>query len=310
MSSFLRDAINKRQEEIAKDQSIKSLSDSLFSKNTKKVKEIPLDQIEVSIQVRHTFVDSEIEQLAQSIKEHGQIQPITVHAINSSNRYKLICGEKRYRACKLLGSTTIVAYIISEPKTEEERLSLQIIENMHRSDPPIFEIAAAIGLLNEKQDVSQFCQLISCEKTYGYSMLQFNKLTDDEKVLFKNLPKAFFRNYIALKKISEDDALAIIKAVKSNQPYEMIASALIKRLEGYKNKDSKSANGNRTKQQNLSFSFQKLGKIKPDLSKKCHSYLKDHQSVELQDLVTRALKFYLDNQDLVDDEPEEVFSSR
>src|SRR5687767_2337625 len=74
---------------------------------------IPLDQIEVNpFQPRTTFEEESLNELAESIKTHGVIQPITARKIEN-NKYQLIAGERRLRASKLAGKTDIPCFIRS-----------------------------------------------------------------------------------------------------------------------------------------------------------------------------------------------------
>ena len=75
------------------------------------VSHLPLDQIEANpFQPRSEFKKEELEDLAQSIREQGIIQPITVRKLGY-DRYQIISGERRFRASKQAGMTTIPAYV-------------------------------------------------------------------------------------------------------------------------------------------------------------------------------------------------------
>ena len=77
-------------------------------------------------QPRLDFYDSSIKSLAESIKENGLLQPITVR--KAGNQYELIAGERRYRACKLIGQKDIEAIILE--KTDDESANLALVENL------------------------------------------------------------------------------------------------------------------------------------------------------------------------------------
>ncbi|MBI2966511.1 MAG: ParB/RepB/Spo0J family partition protein [Bacteroidetes bacterium] len=104
-----------------------------------KVFNIPLSNIETNpFQPRTSFDDRLLQELAQSIKEVGLIQPVTVRK-TGVDRYQLISGERRYLASKICGLTEIPAYVrIADDK---EMLGLALIENVQREDLDAIEIA-------------------------------------------------------------------------------------------------------------------------------------------------------------------------
>lgn len=100
---------------------------------------IPLNQIEVNpFQPRHDFNDQALNELADSIRIHGIIQPITVRKI-TSKKYQLIAGERRARAAKLAGLTELPAFV--RTADDEQMLEMALIENTHREDLNAIEIA-------------------------------------------------------------------------------------------------------------------------------------------------------------------------
>ncbi|NQT23798.1 ParB/RepB/Spo0J family partition protein [candidate division KSB1 bacterium] len=117
-----------------------------------------LDQIEVaSIRVnpqqpRLAFDPKRLDELKQSIKEHGIIQPITVHKNDSG--YELVSGERRLRAVSDLGFERIPAYII-EVHSQDELLELALIENIQREDLNPIEIAQAYQKLQKNHGLTQ-----------------------------------------------------------------------------------------------------------------------------------------------------------
>ena len=101
---------------------------------------IPLTEIEVNpFQPRMEFEASKLNELAQSIKIHGVIQPITLRERKGDEKYQLIAGERRLRASKLAGNNTIPAFIKSA--NDQEMLEMALIENIQREDLNAMEIA-------------------------------------------------------------------------------------------------------------------------------------------------------------------------
>ncbi len=119
------------------------------------IAEIPVDQIEVNpFQPRTHFDEAALQELAESIKVHGIIQPITVRRL-SGNQYQLISGERRFQASRLAGLKSIPAYIRSAD--DQQMLEMALIENIQRENLNAIEIALSyqrlISECNLKQDV-------------------------------------------------------------------------------------------------------------------------------------------------------------
>lgn len=103
-------------------------------------------------QPRKTFDDKALEELSQSIKNYGIIQPITVRKIYD-DIYEIVAGERRFKAVKLLSMETIPAVVI-EVK-EEESAAMALIENLQREDLDFIEEAMAYERLIEDFDLNQ-----------------------------------------------------------------------------------------------------------------------------------------------------------
>src|ERR1043165_2941212 len=100
---------------------------------------IPLDQIEVNpFQPRHDFNEQALQELADSIRVHGIVQPITVRKIGV-RKYQLIAGERRVRAAKFAGLSEIPSFIRNAD--DEQMLEMALIENTHREDLNAIEVA-------------------------------------------------------------------------------------------------------------------------------------------------------------------------
>lgn len=114
---------------------------------------IPLEQVEVNpFQPRTTFEADSLAELADSIKIHGVIQPITVRKIEN-NKYQLIAGERRLRASKLAGKTEIPAYI--RVASDQESIEIALIENIQREDLNPLEISINYKRLQDECDLTQ-----------------------------------------------------------------------------------------------------------------------------------------------------------
>jgi ParB family chromosome partitioning protein len=114
---------------------------------------IPLDQIEVNPkQPRRDFDEQPLKELAESIKLHDLIQPVTVIKIGQS-QYQLISGERRVRASKMAGLRDIPAYVRSADS--QEKLEMALLENLQREDLNAIEIAISFRQLMDECGLTQ-----------------------------------------------------------------------------------------------------------------------------------------------------------
>ncbi len=117
---------------------------SLEDKKESKLKEIKLtDIVRDEEQPRREFSAESLEALAASIKEHGVLQPIVV--TKEEDKYKIVAGERRWRASKIAGLEKIPAIV--RTLDAQNRLELSIIENAQREDLNAIELATAYAKL-------------------------------------------------------------------------------------------------------------------------------------------------------------------
>ena len=120
-------------------------------KKESKLKELDLDDIiRDEDQPRREFNKEAIEALAASIREHGVLQPIVV--TKEEGKYKIVAGERRWRASKIAGLTKIPAIV--RTLDSQNRLELSIIENAQREDLNAIELATAYAKLKNQFNLS------------------------------------------------------------------------------------------------------------------------------------------------------------
>ena len=123
------------------------------SQDTADILRIPVDMIEPNpFQPRMSFDQDALEELADSIKTLGLIQPITVRR-REGNRYQIISGERRFRACRLAGMDMIPAYI--RDANDQGMLEMAIVENIQREDLDPIEVALSYQRLIEECSLTQ-----------------------------------------------------------------------------------------------------------------------------------------------------------
>jgi ParB family chromosome partitioning protein len=132
---------------------ITSAQDKNANKLVGSIVEINLTDIEVNpFQPRTYFNEESLNELAESIKQLGVIQPITVRKLEGK-RFQLVSGERRFRASKLIGLETIPAYI--RLANDQEMLEMALVENIQRKDLDPIEIALTYQRLIDEISLTQ-----------------------------------------------------------------------------------------------------------------------------------------------------------
>ena len=140
----------------------------------------PIDEISPSkVQPRKDFHNQQLQELADSIKEKGVIEPLIVR--RSENSYELIAGERRWRASKLAGLKEVP--VVVRDASEEESLELAIIENIQRAELNPVEEAMAYKNLMDKFGLSQddVAKKVGKERATVANCLRLLKLAPEVK---------------------------------------------------------------------------------------------------------------------------------
>ena len=128
-------------------------TDDVNTQGSSTINEIAIDQIEANPnQPRREFDPQALEELANSIKQLGIVQPITLRQI-SENRFQIIAGERRWRASQLAGLKAIPAYI--RTIKDDNVMEMALVENIQREDLNAIEIALAYEQLLQKSGMTQ-----------------------------------------------------------------------------------------------------------------------------------------------------------
>lgn len=147
---------------------------------------IPVEQIETNPrQPRKDFDEQALQELAQSIKLHDIIQPITVSRL-SPNKYRLISGERRWRASKLAGLKDIPAYI--RQANDQQLLELALLENLQREDLNAMEIALSYKRMMEELNHTQeqVAERMGKDRSTVTNYIRLLKLPPDIQVAVRN----------------------------------------------------------------------------------------------------------------------------
>ena len=166
--------------------------DALISTDTVKtggsssISEIAISKIKANPnQPRREFDAEALQELADSIKEIGIIQPITLRKMDDDT-YQIIAGERRFRASQLAGLTTVPAYI--RTADDENVMEMALIENIQREDLNAMEIALAYQHLLEEYDLTQerLSERVGKKRTTVANYLRLLKLPAQIQVALKN----------------------------------------------------------------------------------------------------------------------------
>ena len=152
------------------------------------VRDIKLAEITTSaLNPRKTFDQTEIEELAQSIKENGLINAITLRKIKGENgiKYEVVCGERRYRAVKFLGQETIQAVV--KELDDKQAFACMVIENLQRANIDPLEEAAAILYLYKESEVpiKEIAKIIGKSQSFVVNRIQLNNISDEFVTLLR-----------------------------------------------------------------------------------------------------------------------------
>ena len=116
------------------------------------ISEISISQIEANpFQPRSRFDSGALDELAESIRQHGVIQPVTVRKVGN-DKYQLISGERRFRASQLAGMVSIPAYV--RIANDQAMLELALVENIQREDLNPIEVAISYKRLIDECELT------------------------------------------------------------------------------------------------------------------------------------------------------------
>ncbi len=178
------------------------------AKETSDIVEIPLTEIRSNpYQPRKEFDEQSLQEFADSIKEHGIIQPIIVK--KSIKGYELIAGERRTRASKMAGKETIPAII--RDFNDDEMMEIALVENIQRENLNPIEEAEALSKIIEKNNLTQE----SASKKFGKSRSYITNILG----LLK-LPE-YTKKYVTEGKISMGHARVLSKLTDENRINEL-----------------------------------------------------------------------------------------
>jgi ParB family chromosome partitioning protein len=194
------------------------------------ISRIPLTSIEVNPnQPRRTFDEIPLQELAESIKLHDIIQPITVTKL-PNKKYQLISGERRFKASKIAGLTDIPAYV--RVANDQEILEMGLLENLQRENLNAIEIGLAYKRLMAECNMTQenVAERMKKDRTSVTNYIRLLKLPPSIQVSVRNkeLTMGHARAILGLEHIEQQ--LFAAKEIITNQLSVRATEELIKNL--------------------------------------------------------------------------------
>src|SRR5690625_771524 len=189
-------------------------------------------------QPRQDFDDSALQELAESIKTHDIIQPITVVSLKDGT-YMLVSGERRWRAAKLAGLNDLPAYI--RTANDQELLEMALLENLQREDLNAIEIALSYQRLMDECDLTQegVSERMKKERSTIANYLRLLKLPPDIQTGVRDgeLSMGHARALLSLKYV--DEQLYVYREIKEKGLSVRQVEALVRNMINPKVSDQK-----------------------------------------------------------------------
>jgi ParB family chromosome partitioning protein len=198
---------------------------------------IPIENIEPNPkQPRRDFDDQALQELAHSIQTHDIIQPVTVSKLHG-NKFRLVSGERRWRAARLAGLKDIPAYV--RQANDQELLELALLENLQREDLNAMEIALSYKRMMEElnQTQEQVAERMGKDRSTVTNYIRLLKLPPDIQVAVRTgeISMGHARALINVDKI--DQQLYIFDEIKTKGLSVRQTESLVRNL--YKEKEPK-----------------------------------------------------------------------
>ena len=204
--------------------------------------QIPLDRIALNpYQPRKAFDEKAIDELTRSVREHGIVQPVVVTR-TSDNRYRLIAGERRFRAAQRAGLPSLPA-VIKDLLQESDALQIALIENIQREDLNPIEEANAYHQLHDDFGLTQeeISKRVGKERSTVANFLRLLKLPESVKRLLATgeLSMGHARALLSVDSPKKQEQLAdrIVRSSLNVRQAEMLASGPAKKKKREKPKD-------------------------------------------------------------------------
>ena len=156
--------------------------------NSRKPRRAPIENLKANPRnPRRAFTEAELNDLTESIRERGIIQPIVVRAIRGeTDRFEIVAGERRWRAAQRAGLHEVPVAVVEA--TDAQALEFAIIENVQRADlNPIEEASGYLALMDEfNHSQDEVAQIVGKSRPHVANMVRLLKLSEPVKTLVQS----------------------------------------------------------------------------------------------------------------------------
>lgn len=225
-------ALGKGLEELFSNSSftIDTLEDTIVKEERNNATEIELSQIRSNpYQPRKVFDEEALNELADSIKVYGVVEPVILK--KSVKGYEIVAGERRCKASKIAGLTTVPAII--KDFTDEEMMEIALLENIQREDLNPVDTAISISNILQVKDMTQeeFSKKFGKSRSYITNLLGLLNLPKSVQELVKN-GKLSMSHARCLSKIDDEEKVINLanKIIKENLNVRDVEKMLSKKM--------------------------------------------------------------------------------
>ncbi len=219
-NTYKRRALGKGLEELFNNEQINfdQIEEKILdSTSVDEIVELPIEELRSNpYQPRKVFDEEKLQELADSIKEHGVFQPIIVKK-SSIKGYEIIAGERRVKACKMIGLQTIPAIIRNF--TDQEMMEIALLENLQRENLNSIEEAMAYRNLLDAMDVTQevLATRLGKSRSHITNMLGLLSLPEEVKDMIIDNKISMSHARVLSKMENKEDIIALAnKIVEEN----------------------------------------------------------------------------------------------
>jgi len=253
-----RSVLGRGLDDISSGRGLDALIDTgeVHTEGSSNLNEIEIAQIEPNPnQPRREFDPEALQELANSIRELGIIQPITLRKVDGQ-KYQIIAGERRWRASQLAGLTKIPAYIVTVE--DQGVMEMALVENIQREDLNAIEIALAYQHLAETSGMTQarISERVGKSRTAVTNYMRLLKLPAQVQIALKNheIEMGHARALLALDSPSQQ--IKLFKVVQQQQLSVRKVEEMVQALKS--GEDVKTARGKVTAREKLPEEFNVL----------------------------------------------------
>jgi len=251
-----RNVLGRGLDDIGSGRGLDALIDThseIKTEGSSNLNEIEISQIEPNPnQPRREFDPDALQELANSIRELGIIQPITLRMVEGS-KYQIIAGERRWRASQLAGLTKIPAYIVSVE--DQGVMEMALVENIQREDLNAIEIALAYQHLADTTGMTQakISERVGKSRAAVTNYMRLLKLPAQVQIALKNheIEMGHARALLAIESPSQQ--IKLFKEVQQHQYSVRKVEELIQSLKS--GEDIKTAKGKISSKEKLPEEF-------------------------------------------------------